>query len=37
MLSAAGAHHRASEEELRLIRDAGFVPKQQTRCIERII
>jgi cyclic dehypoxanthinyl futalosine synthase len=30
VVSAAGAHHRASEEELRrLIRDAGFVPKQR--------
>src|ERR1700760_3524830 len=29
VVSAAGAHHRATEEELRrLIRDAGFVPKQ---------
>jgi cyclic dehypoxanthinyl futalosine synthase len=29
-VSAAGAHHRASEEELRrIIRDAGFVPKQR--------
>jgi len=30
VVSAAGAHHRASEEELRrLIRDAGFVPRQR--------
>jgi cyclic dehypoxanthinyl futalosine synthase len=30
VVSAAGTHHRASEEELRrLIRDAGFVPKQR--------
>ena len=30
VVSAAGAHHRASEEQLRrLIRDAGFVPKQR--------
>jgi cyclic dehypoxanthinyl futalosine synthase len=30
VVSAAGAHHRASEEELRrLIRNAGFVPKQR--------
>ncbi len=30
VVSAAGAHHRASEEELRrLIRDAGFLPKQR--------
>ena len=30
VVSAAGAHHRASEEELRrLIRDAGFTPKQR--------
>src|SRR5271165_1685517 len=30
VVSAAGAHHRASEEELRrIIRDAGFVPKQR--------
>jgi cyclic dehypoxanthinyl futalosine synthase len=30
VVSAAGAHHRASEEELRrVIRDAGFVPKQR--------
>jgi cyclic dehypoxanthinyl futalosine synthase len=30
VVSAAGAHHRASEEELRrLIRDAGFIPKQR--------
>ena len=30
VVSAAGAHHCASEEELRrLIRDAGFVPKQR--------
>jgi cyclic dehypoxanthinyl futalosine synthase len=30
VVSAAGAHHRASEEELRrLTRDAGFVPKQR--------
>jgi cyclic dehypoxanthinyl futalosine synthase len=30
VVSAAGTHHRASEEELRrMIRDAGFVPKQR--------
>ncbi len=30
VVSAAGAHHRATEEELRrLIRDAGFLPKQR--------
>jgi cyclic dehypoxanthinyl futalosine synthase len=30
VVSAAGAHHRATEEELRrIIRDAGFVPKQR--------
>ena len=30
VVSAAGAHHRASEEALRrLIRDAGFIPKQR--------
>ena len=30
VVSAAGAHHQATEEELRrLIRDAGFVPKQR--------
>ena len=30
VVSAAGAHRRASEEELRrLIRDAGFIPKQR--------
>ena len=30
VVSAAGAHHRATEEELRrLIRDAGFVPKKR--------
>ncbi|HEY1756431.1 MAG TPA: cyclic dehypoxanthinyl futalosine synthase [Bryobacteraceae bacterium] len=30
VVSAAGAHHRASEEELRrMIRGAGFVPKQR--------
>ncbi|MCX6620630.1 MAG: dehypoxanthine futalosine cyclase [Acidobacteria bacterium] len=30
VVSAAGAHHRASEEELRrIIRDAGFVPRQR--------
>jgi cyclic dehypoxanthinyl futalosine synthase len=30
VVSAAGAHHRASEEELRrMIRDAGFIPKQR--------
>jgi cyclic dehypoxanthinyl futalosine synthase len=29
-VSAAGTHHQASEEELRrLIRDAGFIPKQR--------
>src|SRR5437879_1820807 len=29
VVSAAGAHHRATEEELRrIIRDAGFIPKQ---------
>ncbi len=30
VVSAAGTHHKASEEELRrMIRDAGFVPKQR--------
>ncbi len=30
VVSAAGTHHKASEEELRrLIRDAGFIPKQR--------
>jgi cyclic dehypoxanthinyl futalosine synthase len=30
VVSAAGAHHRATEEELRrLIRDAGFTPRQR--------
>src|SRR6185437_12717595 len=30
VVSAAGTHHRASEEQLRkLIRDAGFTPKQR--------
>jgi cyclic dehypoxanthinyl futalosine synthase len=30
VVSAAGAHHRASEEELRrIIRNAGFLPKQR--------
>ena len=30
VVSAAGAHHTAAEEDLRhLIRDAGFVPKQR--------
>src|SRR5580700_9841190 len=30
VVSAAGAHNRASEEELRrMIRDAGFIPKQR--------
>jgi cyclic dehypoxanthinyl futalosine synthase len=30
VVSAAGAHNRATEEELRrLIRDAGFIPKQR--------
>ncbi|HZU24304.1 MAG TPA: cyclic dehypoxanthinyl futalosine synthase [Bryobacteraceae bacterium] len=30
VVSAAGAHHRATEEELRrLIRSAGFIPKQR--------
>jgi cyclic dehypoxanthinyl futalosine synthase len=30
VVSAAGAHHRATEEELRrIIRDAGFIPKQR--------
>ncbi len=30
VVSCAGAHHRASEEELRrIIRDAGFVPRQR--------
>jgi cyclic dehypoxanthinyl futalosine synthase len=30
VVSAAGVHHRASEEELRrIIRDAGFLPKQR--------
>jgi cyclic dehypoxanthinyl futalosine synthase len=30
VVAAAGVHHCASEEELRrLIRDAGFIPKQR--------
>lgn len=30
VVAAAGTHHRASEEELRrIIRDAGFIPKQR--------
>ena len=30
LVSAAGTHHQATEEELRrMIRDAGFVPKQR--------
>jgi cyclic dehypoxanthinyl futalosine synthase len=30
VVSAAGAHHRASEEEVRrIIRDAGLIPKQR--------
>ncbi len=30
VVSAAGAHHQATEEELRrIIRDAGFIPKQR--------
>src|SRR6202048_4673909 len=30
VVSAAGAHHRATEEQLRrMVRDAGFVPKQR--------
>jgi cyclic dehypoxanthinyl futalosine synthase len=30
VVSAAGAHHCSTEEELRrMIRDAGFVPKQR--------
>jgi len=30
VVSAAGAHHRTTEEELRrIIRDAGFIPKQR--------
>lgn len=30
VVSAAGTHHRATEEELRrIIRDAGFIPKQR--------
>jgi cyclic dehypoxanthinyl futalosine synthase len=30
VVSAAGTHHQATEEELRrMIRDAGFVPKQR--------
>jgi len=30
VVSAAGAHHRSTEEELRrIIRDAGFIPKQR--------
>ncbi len=37
VVSAAGTHHRATEEQLRrLIRDAGFVPKQRERCTGRI-
>jgi cyclic dehypoxanthinyl futalosine synthase len=30
VVSAAGAHNRSTEEELRrIIRDAGFIPKQR--------
>jgi len=30
VVSSAGAHHEATEEDLRrIIRDAGFVPKQR--------
>jgi len=30
VVAAAGAHHSTTEEELRrIIRDAGFVPKQR--------
>lgn len=36
VVSAAGAHHRATEEELRrLIRDAGFIPKQRDTLYRR--
>ena len=37
VVSAAGTHHRASEEELRrIIRDAGFVPKQRDTLYRRL-
>ena len=36
VVSAAGAHYRASEEELRrIIRDAGFVPRQRDTLYRR--
>jgi len=36
VVSAAGAHHQASEEDLRrLIRDAGFVPRQRDTLYRR--
>ena len=36
VVSAAGTHHRATEEELRrLIRDAGFIPKQRDTLYQR--
>jgi cyclic dehypoxanthinyl futalosine synthase len=37
VVSAAGAHHTAAEEDLRhLIRDAGFVPKQRDTLYRRL-
>ncbi len=37
VVSAAGAHHSAAEEDLRhLIRDAGFVPKQRDTLYRRL-
>ena len=37
VVSAAGVHHRATEEELRrIIRDAGFVPKQRDTLYRRL-
>jgi cyclic dehypoxanthinyl futalosine synthase len=38
VISAAGAKHRASDDELRrLITDAGFVPRQRTTLYERYV
>ena len=37
VVSAAGTHHRATEEQLRrLIRDAGFVPKQRDTSVSNL-
>ena len=38
VISAAGAKHRATAEELRrLIKDAGFTPRQRTTLYERYV